>query len=89
MDPAVEVEVAVIEERLALPSRDELRPYLQKLVAHPGSAIVIGIEIRAGEPRVGRAWLNPAERQALRKALERVNAARAKRSETATDQEVK
>jgi hypothetical protein len=82
-------ETAVIEAKLALPSREELRPYVQKLVAHPGSAIVIGIEIRAGEPRVGRAWLNTTERQALRTALERVNAARKKRSETLTDQEVK
>ena len=82
-------EAAIMGAKLSLPSPAELRPYLEKLVAYPGSAIVIGIEIHNGEIRVGRTWLNPVERRSLRKAIERVNEARAKRQETLTNEEVK
>jgi hypothetical protein len=80
-------EIDHLEVTLALPSNDQLRPYLEKLIMNPGSAIVIGIELRAGELRVGRAWLTPAERTALRKGLERVNERRSKRNEKRTDEE--
>ena len=82
-------EIDLLEANLALPSAEELRPYLKKLAAHDGSAIIIGIEIRGGAPHVGRAWLNRAERNALRKAIGRVNDARHKRGESLTSEEVK
>lgn len=68
---------------------EELAPYLEQLIRHPGSAIIIGIELRGGDLRVGRAWLNPTERNALRRGLERVNAARAKRNQPLTSEEEK
>jgi hypothetical protein len=82
----LQAETAVIEAKLAFPSREELRPHLHKLVANPGSIVMIAVEIRAGDPWVGFAWFNSKERNALRKAL---LAAREKRKETSTDQEVK
>jgi hypothetical protein len=83
----LKAEVAILEQKIALPWREELRPYLEKLAANPGSAIVIGIEIWGGELRVGRAWLKPSERIALRKAIGRVNEQRTKRNEKRTYEE--
>ena len=82
-------ETSLLNTSPILATVEDLRPYLDKLIANPGSAIVIGIEVHAGALRVGRAWLSPPERRALRKALERVNAGRKRREESATSEEVK
>ena len=51
-----------LADGLQMPTGRDLLPYLEKLLAHPGSAIIIGIEIVDGELRVGRTWVNSAER---------------------------
>jgi hypothetical protein len=67
-----------------LPRPAELRPYLQKLEAHPGSVILVAIE----QPEVCNfarctcAWLSREERKALRIALE---AARKRREKSRQD----
>ena len=79
-------EASTVADRLQMPAGRDLLPYLEKLLAHPGSAIIIGIEIVDGELRVGRAWVNSAERRALRAAIQRVNASRAKKNERLTSE---
>ena len=79
-------EASSVAERLEMPTGRDLLPYLEKLLAHPGSAIIIGIERVHGELRVGHAWLNPAERSSLRAAIQRVNAARRKKGERLTSE---
>jgi hypothetical protein len=55
-----------------LPEPAELKPWFQKLEAHPGSVILVAIE----QPEVCNftrttwAWLNREERIAVRRALE-------------------
>ena len=79
---------AALEEDPVLPTISELRPYLDKVLASPESAVVIGIERFGGDWRVAQAWLNLEERQVLRKALQKVNAERAKRGEAPTTSEL-
>jgi hypothetical protein len=50
----------------------ELAPYLQKLEGHPGSVILIAIEVPevCNFARTTCAWLSAGERKALKSALE-------------------
>ena len=56
-----------------LPGPSELAPYLQKLEAHPGSIILVAIEVPevCSFARTTCAWLSREERKALKLALER------------------
>lgn len=56
-----------------LPGPSELAPYLQKLEAHPGSIILVAIEVPevCNFARTTCTWLSREERKAIRVALER------------------
>ena len=70
-----------------LPDRDALAPWLIKLAAHPGSAVVVTIEHRrdTNVPDVRMGWLSKEERIRVRRALRQVNAAREKKGELRLD----
>jgi uncharacterized membrane protein len=55
-----------------LPGPIELAPYLQQLEAHPGSVILVAIEVPevCNFARATCAWLSREERTILRRALE-------------------
>jgi hypothetical protein len=55
-----------------LPGPIELGPYLEKLDRHPGSLVLVAIEIPevCNFTRTTWAWLSREERKALRRALE-------------------
>jgi hypothetical protein len=73
-------------EELKLPSTQILKPWLKHLVASPGSAVIIAIELpfESNQPRVAYAWLSAEERVRVRKALRNVNKLRAKQGQTPT-----
>jgi hypothetical protein len=66
-----------------LPDPRDLKPWWCKLEAHPGSAIILTIEIREGKERpiVKVGWLSPEERARVRKAIIGISIERGKREE--------
>lgn len=84
-----QAELAILESRLpeAWPNKSTLRPYLEKLLANPGSMVFIALEAPRGPegPTIGMGWFSAQERAVLRKALLAVNARRQKKVQLATD----
>ena len=64
-----------------LPDPRDLKPWLRKLEAHPGSAIILTIEARGERPLVKVGWLSPEERARVRKAVIGISIERGKRNE--------
>jgi hypothetical protein len=83
-----ETQLAILTDKLKLPSPVTLEPWLQKLLANPGSCVIIGIEnpLTADGPRVGYTWLSAKERLKIRKALTAINSSRVKKAQPPTDQ---
>ena len=82
-----ETKLAILTDKLRLPSAAQLEPWLAKLVANPDSLIIIGIEKPLWPaPHVGTAWLSAKERLKVRQALQRLNESRAKKGESLTDE---
>ena len=80
-----ETQLDSLIDQLRLPSPVTLAPWLDKLLSHPGSVIIIAIEKPlAGDLHVGTAWLSSKERISVRKALQRINQARRKNGEQST-----
>jgi hypothetical protein len=81
-----DTKLAIITQKLRLPSAEQLCPWLARLVQDPDSVIIIAIEkpLRLEGPRVATAWLSPKERLHVRNALERVNVSRLKKGEHQT-----
>lgn len=85
----VKAETAILESRLkalGLPEIARQGSHLRKLLENPGSMLFCAIETPRGPqgPKVSYGWFSSREREALRKALLRVNEARVKRSEKPT-----
>lgn len=83
-----ESKLAILTDKLRLPSPNELTPWLAKLIKDPESLVIIAIEkpLRLEGPVIGTAWLSSKERQQVRKALERVNASRQNKGEHQTNE---
>jgi hypothetical protein len=66
-----------------LPDPRELKPWWRKLEAHPGSAIILTIETRAGKERpvVKVGWLSPEERARVRKTIIEISIERGRRNQ--------
>jgi hypothetical protein len=79
-------ELAILESKLEWPNKETIRPYLEKLLANPGSMVFVALETpRAPEgPRVGKGWFSASERELLRKALEKINDRRRQAKEKLT-----
>jgi hypothetical protein len=86
-----DTKLALLTDKLRLPTAEQLSPWLEKLIRDPESVVIIAIEkpLRLDGPRVATAWLNAKERLLVRKALERVNASRAKKGEHQTNEHPK
>lgn len=66
-----------------LPEPRDFGPWLRKLEANPGSAIILTIEAHEGSERpvVKLGWLSPKERARVRKTILEVSIERGKRGE--------
>jgi hypothetical protein len=82
----LEDQLALLLDKLRLPNGAALEPWLRKLLANPGSCVIIGIEspLVSGGPRVGIAWLSSTERLKVRKALTAINSSRQKKQQPKT-----
>jgi hypothetical protein len=83
-----DTKLAILTEKLRLPSAKQLEPWLAKLIADPESLVIIAIEKPLGidGPRIGTAWLSPKERLQVRHALKRINGTREKKGEPQTNE---
>ena len=81
-----ETQLPILTNKLSLPSVPKLQPWLAKLINDPDSVVIIAIEkpFRLSGPHVGTAWLSAKERLIVRKALSRINTARAKNGQQPT-----
>ena len=66
-----------------LPDPRDLKPWLRKLEAHPGSAIILTIEAHEGVNALSSrsGWLSPEERARVRKAVIGISIERGKHGE--------
>ena len=66
-----------------LPDPRDLGPWLRKLEANPGSAVILTIETREGSERpvVKLGWLSSKERASVRKTILQVSIERGKHGE--------
>ena len=83
-----DTKLAILEDKLRLPTAEQLSPWIKRLIANPDSVVIIAIEKPLGVdgPVIGTAWLSAKERQQVRKALERINASRFTRAEHQTSE---
>ena len=79
--------LAILTEKLRLPSALDLEPWLKRLIDNPDSIVIIAIEKpHLPTPHIGTAWLSAKERLQVRKALKRINDARVKKAEQTTNE---
>jgi hypothetical protein len=84
----LKTQLAITESLLNIPTSHDLTPWLQKLLSHPGSVVIIAIEspLSQNGPRVSTAWLSSQERLAIRKSLTSINAKRKAKSQPLTSE---
>ena len=83
-----DTKLAILTNKLRLPSPNQLSPWLRRLLENPDSIVIIAIEKPLGHdgPHIGTTWLGSKERLQMRKALERINADRQKKGEQQTSE---
>ena len=77
-----------LESRIAWPTAATMRTYYLKLLANPGSVVLLALEAPRSPdgPQWKLAWLSATERSAMRKAVVKLNEKRSKLKQKTTDQ---
>jgi hypothetical protein len=83
-----DTKLAILTDKLPLPSPEQLSPWLEKLIKDPESLVIIAIEkpLRVHGPHIGVTWLSAKERLQVRNALKRINVERQKKREQQTNE---
>jgi hypothetical protein len=81
-------DLTTLESRIAWPLPATMRTYYLKLLANPGSVVLLALEAPRGPdgPQWKLAWLSATERSAIRKAVVKLNEKRVKQKQPTTDQ---